>query len=169
MHALRCFHNAPATSARPPPTPFPICLQLLPYQFLKRLSLNKCGLPETAGLELIASLAEGNRRLNFLGLANNSLGSKTAAALGELLMVNRSLREVDLAWNQIKVGALGSEVGGGGRGMRGDVEAWCRRDALLVLPLDALEHCQWSMVVASRMAHDVSHCSSDFMPAAAAP
>ncbi len=73
--------------------------------------MNKCGLPEAAGLELIAGLAEGNRRLNFLGLANNSLGSKTAAALGELLAVNRSLREVDLSWNQIKVG-----LGFGARG-----------------------------------------------------
>jgi hypothetical protein len=78
--------------------------QILPHQFLKRLSLSKCGLPEAAGLQLVAALAAGNRRLVALNLSNNSLGSKTAAALGGLLASNRTLRELDLGWNQVKVG-----------------------------------------------------------------
>jgi hypothetical protein len=38
-----------------------------------------------------------------LSLSNNSVGNKTAAALGGLLEENTTLTDLDLSWNQIKV------------------------------------------------------------------
>jgi hypothetical protein len=38
------------------------------------------------------------------GLSNNALGNKTAGLVGELLATASALEELDLSWNQIKVG-----------------------------------------------------------------
>ncbi|KAG2497889.1 hypothetical protein HYH03_004155 [Edaphochlamys debaryana] len=73
-----------------------------PYQFLKHLQLNKCGIPEAGGRALGLALSRGNTRLAVLGLSNNQLGNKTAAMFGELLALVSGLEELDLSWNQIK-------------------------------------------------------------------
>lgn len=83
-------------------------LQLLdptvhPGQFLVKLSLSKCNLGEAGGLAIAAALRSGNLLLRVLLLQHNSLGNKTAAALGDLLEANHTLKELDLGWNQIKV------------------------------------------------------------------
>lgn len=57
-------------------------------------------------MALFRALSHGNTSLSVLSLSNNSLGNASAAALGELLRINRVLRELDLSWNQIKVGAI---------------------------------------------------------------
>jgi Ran GTPase-activating protein (RanGAP) involved in mRNA processing and transport len=81
-----------------------------PSQFLVSLNLAKCGIPEAGGLALAAGLAAGNLRLRCLGLSNNALGNKAAAAFGELLEGSHTLKELDLGWNQIKVRPQGVEV-----------------------------------------------------------
>ncbi len=42
--------------------------------------------------------------LQVLSLSNNAVGNKTAAAFGDLLEENTTLTDLDLSWNQIKVG-----------------------------------------------------------------
>jgi hypothetical protein len=54
-------------------------LQLLhpsktPGQFLERLSLARCGIPEGGGKEIAVALRAGNTRLRVLAMPNNSLG-----------------------------------------------------------------------------------------------
>jgi hypothetical protein len=71
------------------------------------LNLAKCGIPEAGGLALAEGLAAGNLRLRCLGLSNNALGNKAAAAFGELLEGSHTLKELDLGWNQIKVRVCG--------------------------------------------------------------
>lgn len=56
---------------------------------------------------MASALTQGNTVLSRLGLANNALGNKTAAVLGELLGTASGLVELDLSWNQIKVGVVG--------------------------------------------------------------
>ncbi|KAG2440423.1 hypothetical protein HYH02_010310 [Chlamydomonas schloesseri] len=73
-----------------------------PYQFLKHLWLNKCGIPEAGGRALGVALSRGNITLSVLGLSNNGLGNKSAAVVGELLAGACALEELDLSWNHIK-------------------------------------------------------------------
>lgn len=86
------------------PCPPPHRIHPFPPQFLKTLYLNKCGIPEAGGKALASALSQGNTVLSRLGLANNALGNKTAVVLGELLGTASGLLELDLSWNQIKVG-----------------------------------------------------------------
>lgn len=78
--------------------------RLTPHQFLRHLSLSKCGIPEGGGLELVHAMQGAEyHTLQVLDLSHNMLGNKTAVALGELLLDNTHLRELNLAWNAIKV------------------------------------------------------------------
>jgi hypothetical protein len=52
----------------------------------------QCGIPEAGGLALFRALARGNSTLRVLSLNNNSIGNKSASALGELLSVNFALQ-----------------------------------------------------------------------------
>ena len=74
-----------------------------PSQFLVSIELNKCNIPETGGILLAHGLMSSNTTLCKLYLSNNTLGNKRGEALGELLAFNRTLTDVDLSWNQIKV------------------------------------------------------------------
>lgn len=56
-------------------------------------------------MAIAAALSAGNLKLRRLGLSNNALGNKSAAAFGELLESSHTLKELDLSWNQIKVGS----------------------------------------------------------------
>ncbi|GLI68625.1 hypothetical protein VaNZ11_013103, partial [Volvox africanus] len=73
-----------------------------PYQFVKQLHLNKCGIPEGGGRALAIALSRGNTRLAVLGLSNNKLGNATASMFGEVLALPSGLEDLDLSWNQIK-------------------------------------------------------------------
>ncbi|GLC61910.1 hypothetical protein PLESTB_001818300, partial [Pleodorina starrii] len=73
-----------------------------PYQFVKQLLLDKCGIPEGGGRALAMALSRGNTRLAVLGLSNNALGNGTAAMFGEVLALPSGLEDLDLSWNQIK-------------------------------------------------------------------
>jgi Ran GTPase-activating protein (RanGAP) involved in mRNA processing and transport len=75
-----------------------------PSQFLVTLKLSKCNLGEAGGLAIAAALRAGNLGLRVLLLSHNGLGNKSAAAFGDLLESSHTLKELDLSWNQIKVG-----------------------------------------------------------------
>lgn len=77
-----------------------------PSQFLVRLELNKCGIPEAGGVAIGQALKGGNLKLRILHLSNNKLGNKSAVVFGDLLEGSHTLKELDLSWNQIKVGGL---------------------------------------------------------------
>jgi Ran GTPase-activating protein (RanGAP) involved in mRNA processing and transport len=76
-----------------------------------RLNLSKCNLGEAGGLAVAGALRSGNLELRSLLLSHNNLGNKTAAAFGDLLESSHTLKELDLSWNQIKVGSGVYRVG----------------------------------------------------------
>jgi hypothetical protein len=78
-----------------------------PGQFLERLQLNKCYIPEGGGMLIATALKAGNKKLRVLGMANNFLGNNSAGLFGEVMESNHTLLELDLSWNQIKVGYWG--------------------------------------------------------------
>jgi hypothetical protein len=41
--------------------------------------------------------------LHTLHMANNAIGNKSAQMFGELLLSNRTLSDLDLGWNMVKV------------------------------------------------------------------
>ena len=99
-----------------------------PGQFLERLQLNKCYIPEGGGMLIATALKAGNKRLRVLGMANNFLGNSSAGLFGEVMEANHTLLELDLSWNQIKVRKFGGRDcprwgGGWGRVSRG-VSVW---------------------------------------------
>ena len=57
------------------------------------------------GIAIINALGNKNTVLTKLDLANNAIGNKTASAIGDMLLTNRVLRDLDLSWNAIKVGS----------------------------------------------------------------
>lgn len=72
---------------------------------MRRLVLDDCRIPDVGGVALASCLAraEASCSLELLSLSKNLLGDATAAALGETLKKNRSLRRLTLSWNRIKV------------------------------------------------------------------
>jgi hypothetical protein len=80
-----------------------------PGQFLEHLKLDKCAIPESGGLLLVAALLNANKKLTVLSLSNNFLGNKSACLFGDLLEANHTLLELDLSWNQVKVGPAGEQ------------------------------------------------------------
>lgn len=60
-----------------------------PHQFLKRLVLSNCAIPEAGGLEIVAALAESQPTLAVLDLSHNTLANKCAHAIGTLMQVRR--------------------------------------------------------------------------------
>jgi len=82
-----------------------------PGQFLEHLRLNKCAIPESGGLLLVAALLNANKKLTVLSLSNNFLGNKSACLFGDLLEANHTLLELDLSWNQVEVRRGGAVAG----------------------------------------------------------
>lgn len=72
---------------------------------------------------MAGALRAGNLELRVLQLSHNNLGNKTAAAFGDLLESSHTLKELDLGWNQIKVGRwVGGVDAGVGAGFCGGTE-----------------------------------------------
>ena len=74
-----------------------------PVQRLTQLILNKCDIPDFAGMVLAQALHK-NTTLADLQISGNQLSDVAATAFGKMLQMNSTLEKLDLSWNNIKVG-----------------------------------------------------------------
>lgn len=72
-------------------------------QRLTQLILNKCDIPDLAGMTLAQALHR-NTTLADLQISGNQLSDIAATAFGKMLQMNSTLEKLDLSWNNIKVG-----------------------------------------------------------------
>ena len=70
-------------------------------EFLARLDLSDCRIPDKGGCEIAKALGSGNLKLQRLNLSRNEIGNRSAAAFGDALVGNHSLLYLDLSWNAI--------------------------------------------------------------------
>ncbi|KAL0041640.1 hypothetical protein WJX79_010316 [Trebouxia sp. C0005] len=75
-------------------------------QRLTQLILNKCDIPDLAGMTLAQALHR-NTTLADLQISGNQLSDIAATAFGKMLQMNSTLEKLDLSWNNIK--ALGAK------------------------------------------------------------
>ncbi|KAL0042382.1 hypothetical protein WJX77_010805 [Trebouxia sp. C0004] len=78
-----------------------------PVQRLTQLILNKCDIPDFAGMVLAQALHR-NTTLADLQISGNHLSDAAATAFGKMLQMNSTLEKLDLSWNNIK--ALGAKA-----------------------------------------------------------
>eukprot|EP00210_Caulerpa_lentillifera_P002677 g2557.t1 len=72
------------------------------HEFLTKLELSKCRIPDKGGYFIANAILSGNIKLTSLNLSRNEIGNKTAVAFGAVLDRNQTLLSLNLSWNAIK-------------------------------------------------------------------